>query len=56
MAEYVIAAFILGIGGGVHLHRLIMAMVLDRSPDNICAYCEWMGRKKSRRKKSDGEQ
>ena len=27
---------------------LIMAMVLEKSPDTLCAYCEWLGRKRRR--------
>lgn len=46
--EAVIAAFIVGIAVGMALHRLIMALVLETWPDNICSYCEWCSRKKSR--------
>lgn len=49
--ETAIALFIAGIGTGIALHRLIMAMVLDNSPDTICAYCEWLGRKKGKEQK-----
>ena len=45
------AIFILGIAVGIALHRLLMALVLEKSPDTQCAYCEWLGRKKSRHKK-----
>ena len=38
--------FILGMAAGIALHRLIMAMVLEKSSDNLCSYCEWMARKK----------
>lgn len=47
----VLAFFIAGIATGIALHRLIMAFALGRSPDTFCAYCEWLGRKKSRHKK-----
>ena len=40
--------FLLGIAVGIALHRLIMAMVLEKCPDTRCAYCEWNRRKKSR--------
>lgn len=40
--------FIAGIAAGIALHRLIMTIVLENSPDTPCAYCEWLGRKKSR--------
>lgn len=47
-----IALFLVGIAVGIGIHRLIMAMVLERSPDtSLCAYCEWLGRKRSRHKK-----
>ena len=46
-----IAVFIVGMAAGMALHRLIMFLVLDASPDNICAYCEWLGRKRSRHSK-----
>lgn len=42
--------FVLGIGVGIAVHRFIMAWVLDRDPDTMCAYCEWMGRKKNHHK------
>lgn len=45
------AVFLLGITVGIILHRLIMAMVLDKAPDSQCAYCEWLNRKKSRHKR-----
>lgn len=45
-----VAAFIAGIGVGIALHRFIMAIMLESSPDTICAYCEWMGRKKNHHK------
>lgn len=48
--DKVIAIFIIGLAAGIALHRLFMAMVLDRIPDTYCAYCEWMARKKSRHK------
>ncbi len=48
--EYAVV-FISGITVGIALHRLIMAMVLDKSPDSQCAYCEWLNRKKSRHKR-----
>lgn len=46
-----VALFIAGIAVGIALHRFIMAIVLENSPDTPCAYCEWLGRKKSRHKK-----
>ncbi|MFR8953988.1 MAG: hypothetical protein ACLVH7_07750 [Flavonifractor plautii] len=45
-----VAMFFIGIAVGMALHRLIMAMVLEKSPDTLCAYCEWLGRKRSRHK------
>ncbi len=50
MGEY-IATFLFGGAFGVALHRFIMTQVLEKSPDTLCAYCEWLGRKKSRHKK-----
>lgn len=44
------ALFLVGIAAGMALHRLIMAIVLGKSPDTLCAYCEWLGRKRSRHK------
>ena len=46
------ALFVAGMAAGVALHRLIMAMVLEKAPDDICAYCEWLGQKS--RHKNDG--
>jgi len=43
-----VALFLIGIAVGIALHRLIMAMVLEKCPDTRCAYCEWCYRKKSR--------
>lgn len=43
MVEY-ISVFILGIAVGVGLHRLIMALVLNKCPDNHCSYCQWIKR------------
>lgn len=48
--EVIVATFIAGVACGIALHRLIMAIVLERCPDDKCAYCEWLGRKKSRHK------
>lgn len=45
-----LALFIAGIGVGIGVHRLLMAWVLDHSPDTLCSYCKWLGRKKSRHK------
>ena len=42
-----IALFFAGIAVGIALHRFIMAIVLERSPDTLCAYCEWIGRKRN---------
>ena len=49
-----IALFIAGMAAGIALHRLIMTIVLDHSPDTVCSHCRWMymtGGKKSRHKK-----
>lgn len=51
MVEDVATAFLVGIAAGIALHRLLMALVLKASPDSVCAYCEWLGRKKSWRRK-----
>ena len=45
------AVFIAGIAGGIALHRLFMVIVLEKSPDRLCTYCEWLERKKSRQKR-----
>lgn len=45
-----VALFLVGVAVGMALHRLIMAMVLEKSPDTLCAYCKWLGRKRSRHK------
>lgn len=45
-----VSLFIVGVACGIALHRFIMALVLENSPDTLCAYCEWLGRKKSRHK------
>lgn len=45
-----IALLFVGIALGIALHRFIMALVLEKSPDTLCAYCEWLGRKKGRYK------
>jgi len=47
--ELAAALFVVGVSVGIALHRLLMAMVLDSSPDTLCAYCEWLGRKKKER-------
>ena len=49
--EMNIALFILGMGVGIALHRFIMALALNRVPDDLCSYCEWLDRKKRLRKK-----
>lgn len=49
--EITVAIFIAGIAAGIGLHRLIMALVLENSPDTQCAYCEWLGRNKGRHRK-----
>jgi hypothetical protein len=41
-----VVSFILGMAAGIALHRLIMAMVLEDAPDNLCSYCKWMAKKK----------
>lgn len=46
-----VALFLVGVTVGIGVHRLVMAMVLERSPDTLCAYCEWLGRKRSRHNK-----
>lgn len=49
-----VALFIVGMAVGIALHRLIMTMVLEHSPDTVCSHCRWMymtGGKKSRHKK-----
>ncbi len=46
-----IVLFILGNATGIALHRFIMAIVLQRSPDTICAYCEWLGMKRRKSKR-----
>lgn len=43
--EKAVALFIVGMAVGIGLHRLIMALVLENSPDTTCAYCEWRDRK-----------
>ena len=43
-----VVLFLVGVFVGMALHRLIMAMVLEKSPDTLCAYCEWLGRKRRR--------
>lgn len=47
----VITVFLIGAAVGMALHRLIMAMVLEKYPDDICVYCEWLDRKRSRHRK-----
>lgn len=49
--ELAVALFIIGVAAGIALHRFIMALVLEADPDTKCAYCEWLGRKRSRHKK-----
>lgn len=46
-----VVLFLVGVFVGMALHRLIMAMVLEKSPDTLCAYCEWLGRKRRRHKR-----
>lgn len=46
-----VVLFPVGVAVGMALHRLIMAMVLEKSPDTLCAYCEWLGRKKHHHKR-----
>lgn len=48
--EGAVALFILGNATGIALHRFIMALILEKSPDTICAYCEWLGMKRRRKK------
>lgn len=50
MMQDKIAAILIGMALGIALHRLIMAIVLEHSPDDMCAYCEWLGRKKHHRR------
>ena len=46
-----VTIFLGGIGAGIALHRILMGFVLDKCPDDLCAYCEWLGRKKNHRKR-----
>lgn len=50
ISSTIAAVFIAGIGAGIAIHRLIMVIVLEKSPDDLCTYCEWLERKKSRQK------
>lgn len=43
--EEKVANILLGIGLGIAIHRFIMALVLNSSPDTTCAYCRWIGGK-----------
>jgi len=43
-----IVIFLVGMAVGMVLHRLIMAIVLEKHPNDICTYCEWADRKRSR--------
>lgn len=43
MEKYV-AVFVLGAAAGIALHRLIMAIVLRKCPDERCSYCQWVKR------------
>lgn len=43
-----LVSFIAGMSAGIALHRAIMAFVLCKAPDSICAYCEWMDRRPGR--------
>lgn len=49
--ETVAVAFLLGVAIGIAIHRFIMALVLEKSPDTLCAYCEWLRAKRNRHKK-----
>lgn len=51
ITEPIVATLFLGIALGIGLHRLIMILVLERLPLDMCAYCEWLGRRKNRRNK-----
>lgn len=42
------AIFIAGVAAGIALHRLMMAIILEKSPDTICSYCKWLDRKRRR--------
>lgn len=53
--ELAIALFIAGMAAGIALHRLLMAFILRKAPDSMCAYCEWMDRRKRYRKKKQRE-
>lgn len=46
-----IAIFVLGVSVGIALYRFLIAMILEKSPDNICSHCEWLGRKNAAIKK-----
>lgn len=39
-----VAIFILGAAVGIAVHRMVMAYVLFRTPDDRCAYCEWLNK------------
>lgn len=40
--EEKLAILFLGMALGVALHRLVMAFVLWKPPDNRCSYCQWV--------------
>lgn len=44
--EMAVALFIAGMGAGIVVHRVIMAIALGKSPDTMCVHCEWLGRRK----------
>lgn len=48
--EIIAATFFLGVAIGIAVHRFIMALVLEKSPDTLCAYCEWLRQKRNRHK------
>ena len=49
--EIVVTTFLLGVAIGIAIHRFIMALVLEKSPDTLCGYCEWLRTKRNRHKK-----
>lgn len=44
-----LAIFILGAAVGIGVHRVVMMLVLCHTPDDRCAYCEWLTRLTPRR-------
>lgn len=44
--ERLVVIFLAGISIGILFHRFLMTLILERSPDTLCSYCEWLGRKR----------